>query len=109
MKSNDNDIQRTIKDHEKRISLLEATLNTHKKPIAPRKQNKNLTSQIILLRDKNYFVQPKIAEEVHVKLQQTYHCELNRVSVALLRLARRKQLRRATKMKDDKTYQAYVW
>ena len=61
------------------------------------------------LRNNGFFSKPKTADETASKLQGTYHCEGNRVAMALLRLANRRQLRRATKVVDKKEYKAYVW
>ena len=107
MKS-DKETKRILDDHERRISHLESLLS---KPRVgtPAKDKRKLTDHILELRNKGFLSQPKTAEEVHKKLQETYHCELNRVAVALLRLSNRKQLRRASKVIDKKTYQAYVW
>lgn len=107
MKS-DSETKRILDNHERRISHIEALL-LNPKTITPSKDKRKLSDYIVELRNKNFFLQPKIAEEVHKKLQETYSCELNRVAVALLRLSKRKQLRRASKIVDKKTYQAYVW
>ncbi len=102
------EISRILDDHEKRISHLESSLSKPKtsKPV---RDKRKLSDHIIELRDKGFFSQPKTAEEVHKKLQESYHCELNRVAVALFRLSKRQQLRRASKVVDKKSYQAYVW
>lgn len=105
---NDKALKRMLDDHEKRISHLEAMLSAPKK-VAARKDKRKLSDHILELRDKGFFAQPKTAEETHAKLQVTYHCELNRVEVALLRLSKRKQLRRASKLVGKKKYQAYAW
>ena len=97
-----------IEDHEKRITRLESILSQRKTLAAPKDKQK-LTGHITELRAKGFFAQPKTAGETHNKLKGTYHCELDRVAMALLRLAKRKQLRRATKIIDKKKYQAYVW
>ncbi len=107
MKS-DSDLKRMLGDHEKRISHLES-LVLKPAPKITSKDKRKLSDHAIDLRDKGFFSQPKTATETHSKLQQTYRCELNRVEVALLRLAKRKQLRRASKLVAKKKYQAYVW
>lgn len=68
-----------------------------------------LPAQLLQLRDKGFFHPPKTAVETHTKLQESYHCELNRVVTALLRLRRRKQLRKASKLVGKKRQLAYVW
>ena len=104
----DKQTQKTLEDHEKRISHLESSLSNPRASTLSKDKLK-LSDHILELRNKNFFSQPKTAEEVHKKLQETYHCELNRVEVALLRLSKRKRLRRASKAVEKKTYQAYVW
>ncbi len=68
-----------------------------------------LTDHILRLRDAGFFKQAKTAKDAHAKLQSQYSCELNRVTVALLRLQRRKLLRKATKMEGKKKQTTYVW
>src|SRR2546422_4644677 len=58
----------------------------------------DLPSQILKLRDQGFFSEPKIPKEVHDKLKTKYHCELNRVTVALLRFHRRRKLRQSSKV-----------
>lgn len=101
-------IQKILKDHEKRLSALEILL---KKPESQRiaKSRKGLPDYILELRDKGFFSQPKISKEVHQKLQGTYHCELDRIRVALFRLVDRKQLRKASKLISGEKYIAFVW
>ncbi len=70
---------------------------------------KSLPAWILRLRDQGIFKQPKTAKEAHAKLQLHYPCDLNRVEVALLRLQKRKQLRKASKGTGDKKQVAYVW
>lgn len=101
-------MQKILYDHEKRISHLE-TLLSKPRTSKPVRDKRKLSDHVLELREKGFFSPPKTAEEVHKKLQEIYHCELNRVAVALLRLSKRKQLRRASKVVDKKTYQAYVW
>lgn len=106
--SKEKEINNVLKDHEKRISALEILIGK------PRKQGtkvgkQSLANHIITLRGGGFFSQPKTAEETHAKLTGKYHCELNRVAMALLRLAGRKQLRKASKLVNKKKYKAYVW
>ena len=107
MKS-ENQLRALIKDHEKRIRHLESLL-PQRKSVAISKDKRKLTGHIIELRTKGFFAQPRTAAETHNKLKGTYHCEPDRVAMALLRLAKRKQLRRASKTIEKKKYQAYVW
>ena len=104
------DIEKILHNHENRLLRLESLLQQNKKSTSTiQAQRKNLTDYIIALRDSNFFSQPKTADETHKKLQETYHGELNRVEVALLRFAKRRHLRRSKKIIGDKTHQAYVW
>jgi hypothetical protein len=68
-----------------------------------------LPDRIIRLRDTSYLKQPKTVDEIHLKLQDTYHCDRDRVSMALLRLLKRKLVRKTFKTADDKKKIAYVW
>jgi hypothetical protein len=68
-----------------------------------------LPDHILKLRDSGFFRQPKTADEVHAKLQPTYHCEVNRVGMALLRLFDRRLLRKAPKRVGKRKLVAYVW
>ena len=70
---------------------------------------KTLPSYILELRGQGFFKQAKTAKEVHAKLQSVYHCNLDRVVMALLRLQRRKQLRKSVKLVGKKKQVAYVW
>ena len=71
--------------------------------------SKNLSGHIIRLREAGFFKQAKTAKEIHAKLQSTYACAVNRVAVALLRLKKRKQLRKTSKLVGNKEQIAYVW
>ncbi len=102
------DVNKKLQDHEKRIAALEKILDNVKKP-KTRNNKQTLPDHIIELRDSGFFSQPKTAEETHAKLRTRYPCKLNRVAVALVRLAGRRQLRKASKVVDKKEYQAYVW
>ncbi len=103
------DIEEILRNHENRLSRLESLLQKKKSNLTTHSDRKNLTGHIIILRDNNFFSAPRTATEIHQKLKETYHCELKRVGVALLRLAKRRQLRKSKKVIDNKTYQAYVW
>lgn len=74
----------------------------------PSAKNK-LPSHILELRDKGFLKQPKTAKEVQIKLEPTYSCHINRVAMALLRLHSKKQLRKTSKIVDEKKQIAYVW
>jgi len=105
---NQEKINNILKNHEERISALEAIL-TKPETKSIKKIEKSLSDHIIALRDNGFFTTPKSADETHKKLQGTYHCEPDRIAMALLRLANRKLLRKATKSTADKKYKAYVW
>lgn len=106
--SNEREIKSVLKDFEKRISSLESVIG---KPKMPKQKvgKQSLADYIIFLREGRFFSQPQTAEETHAKLKGKYHCELNRVAMALLRLAGRKKLRKALKIVSGKKYKAYVW
>jgi len=106
--ANENKLMDLVKDHEQRISRLESLLDEGK-PVKAKSGNQKLPDHILDLRTKGFFSQPKTAGETHQKLKGTYHCEHDRVAMALLRLADRKQLRKASKVAGKKKYQAYVW
>jgi hypothetical protein len=101
-------LNKILKNHEKRILALEAVINKSKETIT-KARKKSLPEYIVELRDNHFFSQPKTADETHGKLKAKYHCEPNRVAVALLRLSNRKELRKATKTVNGKKCKAYVW
>lgn len=68
-----------------------------------------LPSHILRLRDTGFFKVPKTSNETHAKLQSIYSCDLNRVSMALLRLQKRKHLRKTSKLIGKRTQVAYGW
>lgn len=103
-----NEVAEIVKDHERRISALEALIGKSGKPKTKAIKH-SLSDHIIELRDTGFFAQPKTAEETHAKLTGKYNCELNRVAVALIRLGAGKQLRKASKIVSGKKYKAYVW
>ena len=107
-----NNVINILRDHEKRIAALEAILTRTSKKSVKQKTNvgkQSLSDHILELRNNSFFSQPKTADETHGKLKVKYHCELDRVAMALLRLSKRKELRKATKINNGKKYKAYVW
>jgi hypothetical protein len=68
-----------------------------------------LPTHILRLRGEGFFADPRTSSEVHEKLQETYHCLPDRVQMALLRLQRRRELRKALKKIGDEEKVAYVW
>lgn len=82
----------------------------HATQASPTKTERNsLPAEIIRLRDSGFFSQPRTAQEVHKALQGKYHCELNRVVMALIRLQRRKELRKASREAEGRLQVAYAW
>ena len=77
--------------------------------VREKSSRKALTEHILELRDAKFFKQPRTANDVHTKLQNSYPCALDRVAMSLLRLGRRRHLRKATKMTGKKKQVAYVW
>jgi hypothetical protein len=67
-----------------------------------------LPDHILKLKDNGYLKQAKTANEVQQKLQPVYPCDLDRVAMALLRLQRRKELRKTSKLVTGKKQIAYV-
>jgi hypothetical protein len=72
-------------------------------------QPKGLPGHILSLRSHGFFKEPRNPSEVHERLQTNYHCEFERVKVALLRLQKRRELRKATKNIEGHERVAYVW
>ena len=105
MKNDLNDIVRRIEKLEK------ATFGSREKSSKKKgvSNNDNLRGKVLNLRDANFFKQPKVALEVHAKLQSTYPCDLNRVEVILLRLSKNKLLRVTSKTIGCKKKKAYAW
>ena len=85
------------------------TKESKSKSAPSRKVRSGLPEHILALRDAGFMKQPKTGEEVHEKLQQTYHCDVNRVAVALLRLRKRGLLRKTSKGDGKRKQVAYVW
>lgn len=83
--------------------------NKSKIPIARSRQPSKLPDHILSLRDAGFMKQPKTGDEVHAKLQPTYHCEENRVEVAMLRLHKKRLLRKTSKTVGKRKKVAYVW
>jgi hypothetical protein len=102
------EILKSLQDHESRISKIES-LFSKPKPATTKEKTSSLANHLLGLRNHGFFSHPKTSEETHTELQEKYHCEENRVAVALLRLANRRLLRKASKMINGKKYQAYVW
>ena len=104
----DADLRKQLAGLEQRVRVLEG--KPSKQPTQKGSQKpKSLPQHILSLRESGFFAQPRIAADVHKKLLPTYHCEIDRVTMALYRLASRKELRRASKVIGDKRLQAYVW
>lgn len=74
-----------------------------------RSLSEGLPAHILKLKDEQFFKEPKAISEVHSKLKGSYHCEPDRVAMALLRLQRRKQLRKSFKVIEKKKQVAYTW
>jgi hypothetical protein len=70
---------------------------------------KGLPDHILGLRNRGFFKEPRIPAEVYDQLQPTYRCEFERVKVALLRLQRRRELRKASRGVAGQERVAYVW
>lgn len=73
------------------------------------KTSSTLPDHILSLRDSGFLKQPKTRDEIHAKLQSSYHCAENRVAVALLRLHKKRLLRKTSKTVGKRKHVAYVW
>jgi hypothetical protein len=98
----------------KRLERLERAVfgdHSKKKPakVGTATRNTALPAHIGKLKDQGFFASPRTAVEVCGKLQPTYHCDVNRVAMALLRLHKRKALRKTQKLVGKKRAIAYVW
>lgn len=104
-------VEKVLADHEARIRRLEKAFQPSSEKSVKQAQPaaKSLPDHILRLRDSQYFSTPRAADEVHKKLQPTYQCELNRVGMALSRLAARKKLRKASRRVGRRSLKAYVW
>jgi hypothetical protein len=101
-----------LRDIIRRIEKLENKVfsdKTKDRKLVKDEQKKTLPDLIIELRDSGFFSQPRTPVEAHEKLNPKYSCELNRVTMALLRLQRGNQLRKASKRDGEKRVTAYVW
>jgi len=74
-----------------------------------RSSSEGLPAHILKLRDEQFFKEPKAISDVCRKLKGSYHCEPDRVAMALLRLQRSKQLRKSSKVIEKKKQIAYTW
>jgi hypothetical protein len=74
-----------------------------------RAQGMALPDHILKLRDTGFFDSSKTSSEVHARLKTKYPCEPDRVAMALLRLQRRRELRKASKITEGRKQVAYVW
>jgi hypothetical protein len=68
-----------------------------------------LPLRVLGLRDKGFFSKPKVSPEVYDEIKKTYYCQRDRVTMALIRLQKNKELRKATKVYGGKKMNAYVW
>jgi hypothetical protein len=116
-------IRKRLEDHERRLAILEKIeaklakidgrdVNNNVIKTGNQKRvniKKSLSDHIIVLRDHGAFTKPFTAEEVHKKIWSNYPCDFNRVKVELLRLQKRGQLRKTSKLIRKKKYIAYVW
>lgn len=107
--SNEETLKRRLDDLEHRVRKLELLRTPSIKKTTDNEKPLTLAQHILALRNTSFFSQPRSAVEVHKKINNTYSCVLNRVEVALVRMATKKQLRKATKVLEDKSYKAYVW
>lgn len=106
--------KKILENHEERLAYLESIIGKAKTKSGStttihKNEKKTLSDHIIALRDSGFFSRPETAVETHKKLQDNYHCDLNRVEVGLVRLAKRQLLRKASKVINGKKYQAYAW
>jgi hypothetical protein len=86
-----------------------AQTRKHASVESKKSRSAGLPDHILSLRDSGFLSLPKTSGEVHERLQSKYPCEANRVAMALLRLQRRRELRKASKVVDGKKQAAYVW
>lgn len=99
------EINKILKDHERRLTIIEKGKVSAK----VRGSKKSLSNHIIELRERGSFKEPITPKEVHKKLATIYPCDLSRVKVELIRLQKRGQLRKTSKLIGEKKYIAYVW
>src|SRR5689334_12156339 len=81
-----------------------------RRPLSPQRPKaiKTLPDHVMNLRNLGFFHEPRTGNEVHAKLLKVYHCQLNRVQMALLRFVRRRELRKTAKDISGKKQVAYV-
>jgi hypothetical protein len=101
------DILKRLDRLEKAVFGARSSKETAKPPA--RSHDGALPAHISKLKDQSFFKTPRTAVEVRAKLQATYHCDTNRVAMALLRLLKRKELRKTAKRVGEKNQIAYVW
>jgi len=75
----------------------------------PASASSSLPDHILRLRDQGFFHEPQTGNATHEELLKTYHCQIDRVRLALLRLVRRRELRKAVKRVAARRHVAYVW
>jgi len=102
---NQRKIIKTLQDHERRITIIEKG----KASLKVASGKKSLSNHIIELRERGSFKKPVTPEEVHKKLGTIYPCDFSRIKVELIRLRKRGQLRKTSKLIGKKKYIAYVW
>ena len=69
----------------------------------------SVQGRITALFDAGFFQSPKMAKEVKTKLKEAgYTYDIQRVSIGLMRLVRKKYLRRLTEERDGKEVYVYV-
>lgn len=99
------EINKILQDHERRLTIIEKGRASAKVTGS----KKSLSNHIIELREQGSFKKPITPEEVHKKLATIYPCDFSRVKVELIRLQKRGQLRKTSKLIGKKKYIAYVW
>lgn len=98
-------INKILQDHERRLTIIEKG----RASTEVRGSKKSLSNHIIELRERGSFKKPITPEEVHKKLATSYPCDFSRAKVELIRLQKRGQLRKTSKLIGKKKYIAYVW
>jgi hypothetical protein len=101
------DILKRLERLEKAVFGARAVKTSADRP--PSSREGALPAHISKLKDQGFLKTPRTAVEVKEKLQPTYHCDIDRVAMALLRLHKRKQLRKTTKRVGARKHIAYVW
>lgn len=103
------DISHRLAAIEKRLATLEQKTTVTRKQSQSRALATSLPDCIISIRSNGFFKKPRSIDEVHEHIQNEYSCEVDRVSMALLRLAKRRELRKCFVMKNDRKFKAFVW